>query len=235
MAKRKDSIALFEVISKSRDKSSQAADFHVPGWMDPQAAPDDQASPGDRPGAPAPVEAEMISTVGGRLTLSLNYVSCVAIALALVLLWAIGFWLGRWSAGQPAPAAPPTEMVEADGGAEQVSDNPLAGLTWNKGKYCLVIQELAGGEPKHEQDAWVIMRYLADQGVPAYVVSYQGRYRVLSLEGVDATTGDQADGFRASIERLGLQYSQAGNDYDFKGAYYWKYPEKLKELKSQAR
>jgi hypothetical protein len=114
VTKKKDSVALFEVISKSRQKRGDS-DLGVPGWIEPPEAPRQQA---EKPSVPArqaaaipqapsrPVEPA-IGVVGGRLTVSLNYVSCMVIAMGLLVLLLAAFWLGRATGG--AAKGEPTE------------------------------------------------------------------------------------------------------------------------------
>lgn len=139
MGKKKDSMALFEVISKSRQRRT-AADLNVPRWMaggeGAQDADEAQAEP-KTPGAaptvgrsePAPrerpsgVETRYASVTAepGRLHLSVTYVTAGFVAAALVILLLGAFWLGRATGGsdgaavQAGTGAPPLRPEAAEG------------------------------------------------------------------------------------------------------------------------
>ena len=95
MGKKKDSVALFEVISKSRERKHQAG-LDVPQWMEGQAGTGDAPAKADPPAAPRAPEAppvepssrrELVSSfLDKRVSLSLNYVSCGVVLLSFVLL-----------------------------------------------------------------------------------------------------------------------------------------------------
>ena len=129
MAKKKNSMALFEVVAKE-GKSRNQPDLSGPAWMRGQhvggpkpsqppaapTAPDYQATPAEAPEAAPEVRTQsfggrqisgvepMVSTDGGRLTVSLNYVSCTVAMLAILLLLIVAFMMGRASARpQEAP------------------------------------------------------------------------------------------------------------------------------------
>ncbi|MCP4378813.1 MAG: hypothetical protein GY794_21885 [bacterium] len=171
MAKKKNSMALFEVISKNRDKNPDS-EVIVPDWVKPggQQAPTGaqppevpaqspvvpvevvapisepepipvlepaaEAIPEPEPQSPAPLLEEVApteeipvlqttstwgprqtsespevsdlpiwSTVGGRLILSLNYVSCLVASTGVLLLILAAFWIGRSTAPDSTPVA----------------------------------------------------------------------------------------------------------------------------------
>lgn len=124
MSKRKDSIALFEVISKA--KQHEAA-LDVPGWVDkdgtpppvpetgvveqppsPQPTPDPTPEPPADAGEEASEEAAPMEPIvvieDGRLRITLNYLSAAVAVLGLLILLGGVYWLGR-NAGRHSAAA----------------------------------------------------------------------------------------------------------------------------------
>ena len=106
MARKKDTVALFEVLSKTKQREEQGT-LEVPGWMDKEAVPASEGGIENRPGldipAPTPRSAPSsapaaegaVSTAGGRLHLSLNYISATVAIAAFVVLLVAAFMLGR--------------------------------------------------------------------------------------------------------------------------------------------
>lgn len=117
MTRKKDSVALFEVIAKDKDKYPKAG-VSVPGWMggapqgpvapsgpaasEPSAPTVAQAPPAAMAAAPeAPPAASdepMLSIVAGRLRLSLNYTVALVAAFGLIVVLFGAVALGRWTA-----------------------------------------------------------------------------------------------------------------------------------------
>ncbi len=227
VAKKKRSQALFEVISKSTDKQSDGG-LHVPGWMgssDAQEAP----SPGSPPAGPGVRQATMpqahepvVSTVGGRLRLSLTYTTCMVAFAVLLLLLAGAFALGRYlastggevivvSAGE-APEGPDEtggrRVVVAGTGA---GTQPPAAVRL----YYLVIQNMMDSSDEHRQQADRIVAFCDSRGVPAEVGMYQGDYVVVSRQGFESPDSDAAEEFAQQIEQLGREYLASGGRYNF--------------------
>ena len=128
MTKKKDSVALFEVITKDREKYPKGG-VAVPGWMGgaphkpgvhpEQGAPQGPSVPQDQlaPEVPAALASEpaappsrpetgepMLSISGGRIRLSLNYTVSLVAAFALVVVLFGAVALGRLTAGAGRPA-----------------------------------------------------------------------------------------------------------------------------------
>ena len=118
LAKRKDSIALFEVVSKGK-ASKVRPDMSVPGWMKSEGP---EPGPAAEPASPSPKEQAdapklsgrwragewlLVSISGSRLRLSLSYMSCTVAVGGMVVLLSLAFWLGRASARyiRQAPAS----------------------------------------------------------------------------------------------------------------------------------
>lgn len=224
VAKKKDSVALFEVISKSKQKCRESG-MAVPSWMGPADAESDadrsqfETPPVQRVPTPAHAPTEpMLSTDGGRLKMSLNYVSCIVICCGIVLLLVLAFWLGRTTASLSAVGDSaktlPKQTAKAD-----ISERPSTPAQREPGKYYLVIQGLQGLTQEHLSAAWDIQRYLKSNGIVANVMTYSGKpkqYIVWSMDGFDSATSQNANGFVKTIEELGRRYKAQGGKYDFR-------------------
>lgn len=136
MAKKKDSQALFELISKNREKRL-AAKLSVPEWMgstqptppageeapapgpaEPDAAPETPPPAGlpskTTPKAKPERRTEPLLVLGdNRLTLSLSFLSAGVAGLGLLVLLLGAFWLGRHTAPESG------EVVASAGGNGQ--------------------------------------------------------------------------------------------------------------------
>lgn len=215
MARKKNSVALFEVISKTKDGRGRD-DIRIPDWAGGQAQSADAA--GAKPqDAPPPLPAyqhaggdfasSLEDTAPRRLTVTLNYVSCAAAVVGLMVLVGGAFWLGRVT----GPAGP----VHAAG----------AGLPGNKaklpakppipkrvvGKYYLVIQQLPGKSAQNLTDARGIAKFCNANKVPAEVWQTASYYYVWGYRAWDtyqATLTPEALRYAQEIEKLGREYSR---------------------------
>jgi hypothetical protein len=227
VAKRRDSVALFEVIQKAGRSEGNMA---VPKWMDRQGAVE---APGDVAPRPEPasraislgVSEPLVSIVDDRLRVSLSYVSGALVVLALVVLVAGGFALGRWSApGLPAAIPDGQSLREKTplgrhvlGKANPVTpgDNakaPPAPSARQKDKYYLVIQFLPGLSQKDMDNAARIAAFCDAHGEPATVARFthpgsaKQRYIVWSLRPFGEQDSPEALAYAQKIEDLGKQY-----------------------------
>ena len=225
MAKKKRSMALFEVVARDRDENRETG-VGVPEWMQGQTATDETSAPAGKkpisltpPGAPAatpsspagpyaaPAVEPVLSTAGGRLKLSLNYVTCTVAILAMLLLLVAAFLLGRASAGGATRAAAP-------GGAHVAAPTPRR----VPGKHYLVIQKISGTSDVVKKDAHDIVKYCRRHGKEAGVVrAPDGKgYWVWSRRGFDAADSLAALAYAREVSSLGLQYSRdTKKKYDF--------------------
>ena len=102
MRKKKDSVALFEVIAKSRAKDANKAS-NLPDWAGP-------AEPSEGEGFDSPVTEQDAAPSGlsgvaesQMLTITVSYPKALVIALVALLVIILSFWLGK--AITPAPQA----------------------------------------------------------------------------------------------------------------------------------
>lgn len=225
--RRKDSMALFEVVAPG-DRKKRKATMTVPDWMkrshapggaqeapQPTETPQPEALPDVEPAAnKRPDRAHVVwSTADGRVTVSLNYVSCGVAAMGVVLALVAMFMLGRASRGQVPPGQPEGNKAPAQAG-------PVSGKVPQRisGKYYLVIQQLGGRTAALKADANAIAAYcLAARGDSATVIDDGQQYLVLSGRPFDRQTSGAALEYAADIHHtLGKRYKTDENSkYDF--------------------
>ena len=239
MAKKKDAAALFEVISKSRDRCAKDG-LNVPPWMrthgESVELPAVEQGPAveqqpvaelqpETPMVPAPhatfeagpAESEpMVSTIGGRLRLSLNYVSCTVIFVALLVLLIGSFVLGRLSVGGSGAAhtAEIGKLPQQNTG-KQAPPEPPAKDARIPGKYYLVIQNMQGLNDELKAEAYKIRDFCKAQDRPATINEWRGSYIVWSMAPFETSGGLDARQFALEMERLGRQYLAQGGKYNF--------------------
>ena len=243
MKRKKNSMALFEVVAREKQKTHKAV-LTVPDWMKrrPAANAPEQAPPIPPPAdvppegqyagpqepapaveAPAPARrsgaaaagGEVLSVSDGRVTLSLNYVSCTVAGVGLVLAILAAFLLGRASAPE-VPAARAGKQPAARAGLRLGVTPPTAPQRIS-GKYYLVIQELGGRTQALKADAENIAAYCRaarDDNVTVFDDGQQ--YLVLSGKPFDSRTGDDTREYAGDIQTLGNRYkTDINNRYDF--------------------
>ena len=192
MTRKKDSVALFEVI-KEHEKRSEG--LGVPSWMGAKAAGPAQKQTEQTVATGAPTSEPprpeafggyepMISTTGGKLRLALDYRAGMFACCLLLVLLVVAFVLGRITAGDLKQQNVSASVVpsEADktnrtvgenentgntGGEEPKSDNAADKPLREKGKYYLVIETLVGATPEDQKDGVQIINFLKEKGVPA--------------------------------------------------------------------
>lgn len=235
MAKKKRAKALFEVMADDKE-SRHEVNMGVPDWMEkktPQeskpAKPESSLQADARltriqTEAPRAAESDkpIVSTAGGRLTVSLNYVSCTVAMLAIVLLLVVAFVLGRMSvtSGQRPrkPASPARTLRKAEASKTKAETSGTA-KPKDAVKYCLVIQVMGGRTEQLLADAKAIIKYCETAGYPARLAENDARddYFVWSAEAYDSPTSNKAKTYVAEIHALGQRYkADTGKNYDFK-------------------
>jgi hypothetical protein len=230
MSKRKDAIALFDLISKG--KTEHAPGMSVPGWFTKRPAPAEgpEGAEGTE-GAPAPpasgpppipqspvfsaeTPAEpMFSTAPNQIRITLNYATCAIAGLGIVLLLGIFFWLGRLSARPSAPVAagpeatPAPNVSGAAGGTSDPNVTAFLPVARASGKYYLIIDRMTGKTEDDRADAVAIYQYCQKSGQPCMALMYGTQsYAVLSLKPFDSASSREALDFAKSIEDLGKKY-----------------------------
>jgi len=287
VAKKKNSMALFEVISKSRDKNPDA-EVLVPGWVKGQKEPEAPAPPVEEPApqqteevepvetpsavvqpppaepvapepepqpepeqtfepepqapetmeAPEPpmfqpptepepspysaqteqtaddkpAETPIWSTDGARLTISLNYVSCLVASIGILFLIIGAFVLGR--------ATAPSETIATPTSQATIKRQP--------GKYYMVIERFAGNGPEVRAEAKRVAEFCNANGEPAQVqliprvvngkiVRGQGNLIVWSATAFDSPQSEEVSGHALFIQNeLGAKYAKKyGSRYRF--------------------
>lgn len=218
MTKRKDAVALFDLLSKTRQERTG---LDVPGWFGKPADGEPPAQTGpEAPSSPPPLEPApfpfspaptepLISAADGRVRLSMNYVTCATLAMGLVALLFVSFWLGRKTYRPPtvpaanAPTFPGRTPLGGGAGDANVPPSP-----WEKGKYYLIVDRMTGRTEKDLASARAIVDYLAKKGEPAQVGDFgpEGYYAVLSLKPFNSRTSKEAMDFAEAIMALGSKY-----------------------------
>ncbi len=208
MAKKKDSLALFEVMQKTGQQGD--AHLRVPGWMGAEEGPDQEtptpqrpqvkvqevvvqaprqgpALP-SRPTGPAPAPA-------GKLAVSLPTLGIVA--GVGVLLLAAAFYAGSALAG-PAPAEP---QPQADPFAP--ADGKLK---------LLIVEVMAGPTAANHAEAMQMVTFLLARGEPATIHAYTDengpKTLILLLRPLDSADDPMKDAYARRIEELGKEYYQ---------------------------
>lgn len=205
MAKRKDSTALFEAISKSKEKHSKEG-FVVPSWMRNRAQQSSTAAP-ERSPSPAQVSLQASSgepRANWKQLASQHRLGLLA-AAAVVVILAV-FLAGRTSRDQANDAQPLPDMT-----ANNVPGAPETPSKRIPGKYYLVIQVVPESKAS---DAAKIADWLTKvKGEPAEVrtMPYKGQTLsvVWSLRGLD--NKEQVDDYARKIETMGKEYVKIGN------------------------
>jgi hypothetical protein len=224
LRKKKNSLALFEVIAKGRASNAEP-DVGVPGWMKDVPPPPDSAG-SEVPQASAP-DAEsakpdqaagepVVSTADGRLTLSLSYTAATLTVTALIVLVAGAFWLGLVSGGHVQPS--PRDAAAVAGGLADAGQGAAADVPKRQaGKYYMVIQDLQGSSAQQREEAERIVSFLAERGEAAEVrtLTAGGDYVVWSFKAFDTTDGPDVGNYADWIERLGGDYFDKHRTYRF--------------------
>jgi len=246
VAKKKNSVALFEVIQKTKRSD---ASMDVPKWMGGQGPKAPAPAVPERPGAarPAASPAEaggperLVTVTGDRLRLSLNYTTAAIAIGVLVVLVLMGFAIGRYAGGRGEPAKQGT-MAERTpyspdvvggpkpapaegtrtGTGTPVGGDAAADSAREKGKWYLVIQGLGGTRPADLEEAWRITTFCKANGVPAKPARYTApsggkqRYIVWSLVPFDSAKDEKAWQYARKVEAVGKEYFAKYTTYDFR-------------------
>lgn len=235
MAKRKDSIALFEVIKNRRSD----VNLNVPKWMGAQDSASQQESPElgpAQPGAAPKVWSRIVSGSSGQLLFRLNYTHCILAAVGLVLVLIAAVWIayaaGSGShttvaagSGPMAKKVPPGKHVLGNGSGKAAAKGEAPAVSPSgrvPGKYYLVVQALAGIDNKDLAEAGRIATWCRDNGEQVTVAKYthpnsaRKRYIVWSLRPFNSRSGEETLAFGKKVEALGKRYFAKHKTYDFR-------------------
>jgi len=223
VAKRKNPTALFEAISRTREKEVQSG-LNVPTWMGEGEA--DSRQPKTQPDASSSARVgggAAVSKTAGKLELSLNYVSCIAIGVVAVLLLAGAFWAGRATAGRGSSAGTGEAPATGDGPAVDtaaIDQMPPSLPTRVAGKYYLVIQQLKDDSVASKVEAQRIADFCGLNNEKAEVRKFQdarGRrfWAVWSLTPLDSDRSSEAEDHAKAVEAMGKRYFAKYQTYNF--------------------
>ncbi len=229
MARKKNSAALYEVISSSRQKRRDEG-LSVPSWM--SGGHDDALTEIDleEPGTPAQAAAEppkppkpttgplpLASAVRIRLG-GLPQLVGLAAVLVLLGLLVLMFFIGRWTRGSggTAPTAAEEAPAQVEGnGRGGTGRFPAAAAQPVVGKHHLVIQEFAptSRDLGLAQD---LERLCGEKGYKAKVYKFSGAsggYFVWSLQPFESKEGALNDAFVQAIEGIVREHSRTHGNY----------------------
>jgi len=244
MARKKSARALFEVVAPG-GKNRNKPDLSVPDWMrtgqgakpegsEPQSSvihrPDDEIVTPEAPLPQIDNEQEMyeqdraiVSTEDGRITLSLNYVSCSVVALAIVLLLIVAFVAGRASVSSVVEKTPDRDNNAKRNGTEKagiVPDNSASEFVTKPGKLYMIIQNTEGKTSTPKADAYEIAKYCSDVGYKAGVKTLKRTGSFLVLLQVPFDSKQEAQEYAVSINALGKRYANMYKEpYNFSQPY----------------
>jgi hypothetical protein len=243
MAKRKDAIALFEVMPTAGRKAEPAAetdaqagqpdaDAKVPQQEQAQPVPvvapvrqqadaPKKASAGAKPAMRWLTSGEPIYRADGAgFAIRLSQAGWVLAGAVLVILLAGAFAVGRLSvrSAQQDGLTENTDATElapvAGVGAVPLKPQQAVGKA---GNWYLVIQDMQGKEPKHKQEADALVDFLKSVGQPAMVAQFKGgsmHYFVRSEKGFASQSDPEAIKYAKEIEALPKKYTIPGG-YNF--------------------
>ena len=162
----------------------------------------------------------LVSTTGGRLTLSFNHVSCVVVTVGLVLLLAGAFALGRADrrGKEPVTTENGTEKTEA-GLGDKVSPPPVRQR--ESGKYYMIIQRLGPVSESARKEGERIVDFCKKWGEQATVELFENPrtkkefLAVWSLTPFDSLTGESNDAHAKLIEGMGKEYFAKHGNHRF--------------------
>ena len=235
MSKRKDAVALFDLINKGRTEQASPG-LNVPGWFSkrgapaptppgaemPEPLPEMPVAEGQPPALPAaPVAAPQISSFApaapsepfltradGRVKFSLNYIACAATAMGLIAVLLGTFWLGRVTAARSNSALNPTP-ARGGGGDGNLTSGAGGGAAPErvKGKWYLIIDRMAGRTDKDWDDAKAIVDYCQAHNEKATIVNLGTQcFAVWSLKPFDDPGSKEAMDYAKAISELGANY-----------------------------
>ena len=213
---------LYEAVGAPGETAAEAVDADGEGETDQADAVDAAAGTRNETAASRVSGASGVSAVsakcppvgaaGGRVTFSLNYVSCAVAGLGVMLALVLAFMLGRSSA--PVPGEPADSGARAGLAAgKRVPRRPGAGRSARiSGKHYLVIQQLGERTPGAKAAAEAIVAYCETvRGDRATVVDDGRQYLVLSGVAFDSDRSAAALEYAADVHALGRRYKADEN------------------------
>lgn len=235
MSKKKNSMALYEVIAQSKDRRAPI-DTQPPQWAErsaqqppklkPEASrpadsppPMPKATPAPAPTSQAPAAATQAKPAEA-FCVTLGMTGLALAGAGAVLLLAAGIWIGRATSGPDQAEAP----TQADGQQAQLGHqagvggtgqtNPGAATTRDPNSYYLIIQDMLGSSPRQLEEAHKIVAYLKTKNVAATVEGpTNGRYLVVSMRPFAERHGPENTEYAQFIEAIGKEYK---GPYDFR-------------------
>ena len=205
MAKKKNSIALFEAISKSKEKT---AGVSVPGWLGKDSPPQD---PGQPPAENPPTLSGAAQYGGPKVVLSAGG---LALILALIVAVAVAAYvIGRSTApGRTGQNAAPGFARAGGNVPDGLAPTEDVNLPVREpGKWYLVIQRFAGMTDENWKEAKDIAEWLVKQkGEKCEAKKIRIKndlfLAVWSLKAFDSYPNPEAQKYAEHIESLGKEF-----------------------------
>ena len=218
--------------------------IHVPEWMS-KKPPEQEAAGGIEPGqevqaeqalpeppfkaAPAkPRSTEILRPLlairDGRVAVSLDYVWCGVLGLALVTLVLAVFLLG-WKLGAgsaPGPGVPVPEKRDVLGEKDAARPKPRPPAPERVvGKYYMLIQGVEGMTEQHKAEAERIVEFCQEAGLQVDIGQMldPDQYVVWSLTGFDSPDSQEAKEYARRVRELGKKYKAKYGTYELRQAY----------------
>lgn len=219
MARKKNSVALFEVISKTKDGRGRV-DIRIPNWAGGQAQSADAGANPQDTSPPIPDQhvaggftSALEDTAPRRLTVTLNYVSCAVVVVGLMVLVGGAFWLGR-ATGSAGPVRAAGVGLPSGNKAKTPAKPPIPKRV--VGKYYLVIQQLPGKSTQDLVDARGIEKFCNANKVAAEVwqtpstqtPSYYYVWAYRTFDSYQATLAPEAMRYAKEMEAIGRKYAR---------------------------
>ncbi len=215
MARKKDTTALFEVISKARETQHQAG-FTVPTWMGTDKQPEDKEDkvkseppPKSKPAVSRPVMSTgepMVSIDGGRLRISLSQKASLAATIGMVVLLVAVFVLGRATAGGKVETGGMDNVAGTNNHGTPAKYQPVAG------KYYLLIQKMNSNSTLDKNEAAYVVNYLKEKShLDAWVANIKDSNG--DIPAIFAAEEFDSDRITPAVENTALLFEEACAEY----------------------
>jgi hypothetical protein len=156
-----------------------------------------------------------------QATVSLNFVSCAVLGLALLTLLvsmlAIGWKWGAASATAPREEPPFRPSVIDNKDPSDIPPKPVAPQRV-AGKYYMLIQGMDGVAAEHWAEAKRIVDFCNRENLPVNIGEMRKAKRLVvwSLTGFDSPDNPEADEYAQQIKALGKKYKADYKTYEFR-------------------